>query len=161
MGCLNPLPRIWTLAFGANTKLDFSSVYNPQTNGQTKVVNRSLGNLLRSLVEDHVKRWDHKLSQAEFTFNHLVNRSMGLCPFPIVYGIPWAPIDLAPVPDLKRVHGKAEDFIEQLQQIYKSTQQKLINITAKYKAKADQKRRFVEFNVGDFIYAVLKGSVFY
>ena len=43
---------LWRLA---NTTLNFSSAYHPQTNGQTEVVNRSLGNLLRSLVSDHLK----------------------------------------------------------------------------------------------------------
>ena len=43
---------MWKLA---NTKLDFSSAYHPQMDGQTKVVNYSLGNLLQSLVEDHVQ----------------------------------------------------------------------------------------------------------
>ena len=38
-----------------NTQLNFNSAYHPQTNGQTEVVNRSLGNLLRCLVGDHVK----------------------------------------------------------------------------------------------------------
>jgi transposase InsO family protein len=42
----------------ANTKLDFSSVYHPQTNGQTEVVNHLLGALLRSLVGEHLKSWD-------------------------------------------------------------------------------------------------------
>lgn len=41
-----------------NTQLSFSSAYHSQTDGQTEVVNRSLSNLLRHLVGDHVKAWD-------------------------------------------------------------------------------------------------------
>lgn len=52
------LRSLWRLA---NTTLNFSSAYHQQTVGQTEVVNRSLGNLLCSLVEDHVKSWDVKL----------------------------------------------------------------------------------------------------
>ena len=44
------------------TKLSFSSSYHPQTDGQTKVVNRSLGNILRSLVYENPKQWDLALA---------------------------------------------------------------------------------------------------
>jgi hypothetical protein len=37
------------------TKLKFFAAYHPQTNGETKVVNRSLGNLLRCLVGEHAR----------------------------------------------------------------------------------------------------------
>ena len=43
---------LWHLV---GTKLKFSAVYHPQTDGQTKVVNRSLRNLLRCLVGDHAR----------------------------------------------------------------------------------------------------------
>ena len=81
------------------TKLKFSSAYHPQTDGQTEVVNRSLGNLLRCLVNDNLKSWDSKLCQAEFAHNHAVNRSTGFSPFQIFYStIPKGPLDLSLVP---------------------------------------------------------------
>jgi hypothetical protein len=63
------------------TNLSFSSAYHPQTDGQTEVVNRSLGNLLRSLVTKHHGSWDNILPQAEFAYNDSVKRSTGKSPF--------------------------------------------------------------------------------
>ncbi|XP_026380121.1 uncharacterized protein LOC113274914 [Papaver somniferum] len=73
---------LWKLA---NTRLNFSSAYHPQSDGQTKVVNRSLGDILRCMVGDNPKSWDQKLCQAEFAFNRSVNRSLGMSPFEQVH----------------------------------------------------------------------------
>jgi hypothetical protein len=67
--------------------LSFSSAYHPQTDGKTEVVNKSLGNLLRSLVTGQGQQWDQIMAQAEFAFNNSVNKSTGKSPFEIVYGI--------------------------------------------------------------------------
>ena len=45
------------------TKLQFNSAYHPQTDGKIGVVNRSLGNLLRSIVGEKPKQWDLALPQ--------------------------------------------------------------------------------------------------
>jgi hypothetical protein len=68
------------------TNLAFSSAYHPQTDGQTEVVNRSLGDLLRSLVTEHHSSWDNILPQAEFAYNDSVNRSTGKVHFRLCMG---------------------------------------------------------------------------
>lgn len=101
------------------TSLDMSSAYHPQTDCQTEVTNRSLGNLLRCLVGDSIKTWDIKLPQAEFAHNHALNRSLGFCPFQVVYGlIPRAPIDLSLFPDRTRMHSTASTFVDTLADVH-------------------------------------------
>jgi hypothetical protein len=51
------------------------------------VVNKSLGNLLRSLVIEHDNQWDQILPQEEFAYNDSPNRSTGKSPFQILYGM--------------------------------------------------------------------------
>ena len=69
------------------TKLNFSSTYHPQFDGQTEVVNRSLGNMLRSLIGGNSKQWDKVLAQVEFAYNDSPNISIGMSPFKIMYGM--------------------------------------------------------------------------
>jgi len=61
--------------------------FHPQTDGQTEVVNRSLGNLLRRLVSENLRAWDLVLPTAEFAYNSSVNRTIGMSLFEIVHGI--------------------------------------------------------------------------
>ena len=62
--------NLWrTLWKKMGTSFSFSSSYDPQTNGQTKVVNISLGDLLRSLVTAHHRELDHILPQVEFSYD--------------------------------------------------------------------------------------------
>ena len=46
---------LWHLV---GTKLKFSTAFHPQTDSQTKVVNRSLGNLLQCLMGEANQNWD-------------------------------------------------------------------------------------------------------
>lgn len=138
------------------TSLDMSSAYHPQTDGQTEVTNRSLGNLLRCLVGDSIKTWDSKLPQAEFPHNHSLNRSSGYSPFQVIYGLlPRGPIDLASLPDRKRLHGVADDFIDDIHKVHDQVVSNLESSSSKYKAAADSHHRCVVFEVGDLVWAFL------
>ena len=69
---------------------------------------------------ENLKSWDLKLYQAKFSFNQSVNRNLGFSPFFDNYAFqPRTLIDLVPIPDLKKVHKKAEDFISDLQKVHK------------------------------------------
>jgi len=77
------------------TKLQFSTVFLSQTDGQTKVVNRSFGNLLRYLVGENLRTWDLVLLTAEFAYNSSIKRTIGMSPFKVVHGYqPRQPIGL-------------------------------------------------------------------
>ena len=50
-----------TLWHKLNTKLKYSTAYRPQTNGQTEVGNRAIGNLLRCVIQDYQSSQDEIL----------------------------------------------------------------------------------------------------
>ncbi|XP_011626562.1 uncharacterized protein LOC105421312 [Amborella trichopoda] len=53
------LSHFWhTLWKRMGTKLQFSSTYHSQADRRIEIVNRSLGNLLRSIVSDNISQWD-------------------------------------------------------------------------------------------------------
>ena len=118
--------------------LKFSTAFYPQSDGQTEVVNRSLGNLLRCLVGDHQGTWDLILPRAQFAYNNSVNRSTGMSPHEIVYGHkPRAPIDLIPMSPLQRASESAELFSCRMSELHKSISHQITMSNKKYKASAD------------------------
>ncbi|GJW69897.1 putative reverse transcriptase domain-containing protein [Tanacetum coccineum] len=105
---------------------------------------------------DHVKAWDRKLYQAEFAHNHTVNRSTGFSPFQVVYSAqPHRPLDLIALHVSGFVPKKVQDLVEGLHEVHKAVRDNLVRANSKYKQDSDQKRRHVDFEVGDFVRAVL------
>lgn len=144
---------LWKLL---RTSLDMSSAYHPQTDGQTEVTNRALGDLLRCLVGDNIKSWDLVLCQAEFAHNHATNRSTSFSPFRVVFGtIPRGPLDLSIAPDRNRFHGRACDLVEEFVELHQQVRDNLEAATMKYKTAVDVHRRELQFKVGDKVWAVL------
>jgi len=87
-----------TLWHKMRTKLKTFTSFHPQTDHQIEVVKKSLQNLLRCLVGEHLRNWDLILPTAEFTYNSSCDRSIGMSPFEVVHSYkPKKPIDLIPM----------------------------------------------------------------
>jgi len=65
------LSHFWvTLWKKLGTKLKYSTTCHPQMDGQTEVINRTLGALLRALIKSHSKAWDLLLPHAGVCLQH-------------------------------------------------------------------------------------------
>ena len=81
-------------------KQRMSSAYHPETNGSTKRVNRTIGQMLRSCVGHNQKDWVVKLPMIKFAINLARSKSTGYSPFFLNSGrMPCAMIWDAPTKD--------------------------------------------------------------
>jgi hypothetical protein len=69
-----------------DTKLNFSSAYHLQTDGQTKRTNQVLEDILRPCTLKHGRSWDKSLPYAEFSYNNSYQASLKMAPFEALYG---------------------------------------------------------------------------
>lgn len=64
------LSHFWRVLWGKlGTKLMFSTTCHPIIDGQTEVVNRTMTQLLRTVVNKNLKSWEECLPFIEFAYN--------------------------------------------------------------------------------------------
>ncbi|GJX83256.1 RNA-directed DNA polymerase [Tanacetum coccineum] len=148
------LAHFWlTLWRRLGTSLNFSSTAHPQTDGQTKVVDRTLGNIIHCLCGEKPNLWDVLLAQAEFAYNSAVHSSTGFLPFEVVY-------KTTPrhVVDLVDLHGKmniqANKMVGDIQATHEVVRVKITESNVKYKFEADKHRCEKLFQIDDNVYVV-------
>lgn len=130
-----------TLWKNMDIQLSFSSAYHLQTDGQTEVVNMSLGNLLQSLIRENSQMWDHVLAQVEFVYNDSPNCSTGYSPFQILYGMhPRGVHELRDLGQQERRSADGEDFAKAMNDLHEQVKMKLHDSRQNYKQRADLKR---------------------
>jgi hypothetical protein len=69
-----------------DTKLNFSSAYHPQTDGQTERTNQILKDMLRVCALKYGKSWDKSFPYAKFLYNNSYQASIKMAPFEALYG---------------------------------------------------------------------------
>ena len=79
--------RFWMSLFkGMDTKLNFSTTYHPQTNGQTKQVNQVLEDMLGIYVMNQSGKWEDYIDLVEFQNKNNYQASLKMSPFEVLYG---------------------------------------------------------------------------
>ena len=73
------------------SKLLMSTVFHPQTDGATEQANRSIAQILRTVVSNDQKDWSSKCLMVEFAINSGINTTTGYAPFMLNHGyMPWS-----------------------------------------------------------------------
>jgi hypothetical protein len=69
-----------------DTKLNFSSAYHPQTDGQTERTNQILEDMLRVCALKYGKSWDKSLLYVEFSYNNRYQAGIEMALYEALYG---------------------------------------------------------------------------
>ena len=145
--------NFWRALFNrVGTKLDMSSAYHPQTDGQTERANRTIEEMLRAYVNAKQDDWDLHLTAVEYAYNDSVNESTGCSPFYMEYGQhPATPKDFLH-PTVVAPCDAAEDFATRIAATVQKAKQLLAAAQQRQKEQSDKHRRDETFDVGDRVY---------
>ncbi|GKB88640.1 putative reverse transcriptase domain-containing protein [Tanacetum coccineum] len=78
--------RFWqSMQKALGTRLDMSTAYHPQTNGQSERIIQTLEDILRACVLDFRGSWDVHLPLVEFSYNNSYHSSVRCAPFEALY----------------------------------------------------------------------------
>ncbi|XP_037497970.1 uncharacterized protein LOC119371608 [Jatropha curcas] len=133
---------IISLLFNCGTKLLYSTTCHPQTDGQTEVVNRTLGTLLRAVVGKNLKTWEDCLPFIEFAYNRSIHSSSGYSPFEPVNGFnPLIVLDLSPLPLNEIANLDAEKKAELVREIHAKARAHIDMKNKSYADRANKLRR--------------------
>jgi len=132
---------------GIKSKL--STVFHPQTDGQTERVNQELEQYLRMFIDHRQEQWPEWLGTAEFAYNNKTHSSTKTSPFKANYRQdPRMGFE-------GRKKGKyvgAEKFVKEMKEIQEEVKAVLRKAQADMKKYADRKRSDVkEYKVGDLV----------
>ncbi|GJR54209.1 putative reverse transcriptase domain-containing protein [Tanacetum coccineum] len=131
------------------TRLDMSTAYHPQTDGQSERTIQTLEDMLRACVLDFGGSWDVHLPLVEFSYNNSYHSSVRCAPFEALYGrkcrspIMWAEVGEGQLigPEL------VQETTEKISQI----KDRLKAARDRQKSYADKRRKPLEFSVGDYV----------
>ena len=138
----------------AGTELTPSTIYHPQIDGQTKIVNKWVEGYLRNYVTGQQNAWVKWLYLGEYCYNNTHHMSIGMSQFKALYGYEATAFGVL-INQESRVPG-AKDFNQQNIDIMKTLKDNLHHAQNQQKVYADQKWVERSFQVGDLVFLRLQ-----
>ncbi|GJX02857.1 putative reverse transcriptase domain-containing protein [Tanacetum coccineum] len=129
------------------TRLDMSTAYHPETDGQSERTIQTLEDMLRACVLDFGKGWDKHLPLVEFSYNNSYHTSIKAALFEALYGrkcrspICWAEVGDSQLTSPEIIHETTERIVQIKSHIQAARDRQ--------KSYADVRRKPLEFQVGD------------
>jgi hypothetical protein len=131
-------------------KLNFSSAYHPQIDGQTERTNQILEDMMRACALKNSGSWDKSLPYAEFAYNNSYQSSIKMAPFEALYGRKCrTPLFLNQTGD-SQLFGP--DSIREAERQVEIIRENLKAAQLCQKSYLDPRRREVVLEVGDYAY---------
>ncbi|GJR70132.1 putative reverse transcriptase domain-containing protein [Tanacetum coccineum] len=142
--------RLWqTFQKSLGTRLDMSTAYHSQTDGQSERKIQTLEDMLRACVIDFGSSWDVHLPLVEFSYNNSYHTSIQCAPFKALYGrkcrspVLWAEIEEGSLIGPELVQEMTDKVVV--------IKEKLKAARDRQKSYANNKRKSLEFEVGDHV----------
>jgi hypothetical protein len=143
--------RFWQSLQGAmGTKLNFSTAFHPQTDGQSERTIQTLEDMLRACVLDFKGSWIQYIALIEFAYNNSYQASIKMAPYEALYGRKCrSPLYWDEVGERQLMGPELiQDTTEKISLI----RQRLTEAQNRQKSYADHRRRDLEFAVGDKVF---------
>ena len=131
------------------TKLNFSSAYHPQTDGQSEIANLTIIDLFKAYGTEVEQRdqWERYLPMVEYAYNNTIHTFTGKTPFEIVKGRPKVPLM---VKYLTNVFA-AEEYSKDLSKSFQKVKDAISIAQQKQKLATDKHRQALVFKENDWV----------
>jgi hypothetical protein len=142
------MSHLWSsLQSAMGTRLNLSTAYHPQTDGQSERTIQTLEDLLRACVIDFGGNWDSHLPLIEFSYNNSYHSSTKEAPFETLYGRKCrSPVCWTEIGDAQLIGPEIlQDATDKISRI----REQLIISRNRQKCYADKRRKPLEFQIGD------------
>ena len=135
---------------GRGVELAFSTAYHPQTDGQTERENRTVKEIMRTVVDERGEEWDEYLPMVEMALNSAKQASTGMSPFKMVYGREMTlPVDTRLKTRVAVDNPAVEALGDRLKGIWEKATEQIGRAKQRQEVNANRERREESFAVGD------------